>query len=328
MTFLEKMSTDIFLTNITQMTLRVFAAIHGLKKIRLAVFGDLSRISETGEVLSDDSKVQVEITYFNEAGANFYHKAYQDFHAHQYDCVFIITDNQHREQNILTQLKLSKSNSTSPVVIAWNSYLNAIIATLGSFESLPTCLNYTKIFAISSAIFLSRPQGVILECGVYFGGTTAFMGRLQKAFGINRQILAFDTFTGLPAPTSKDIEAGGSIYTEGFFNETSLQKVERLLSNSNLSNDVKLIQGLVQDTLPSALGSNFAAFAFLDMDQYEGTYQALKTLLLAQPAYLIAIIDDTSIPGVDQAIQDACKGYPVLRTNICHNFDLLSLESN
>lgn len=328
MALIEKISTNIFLTNITQMTLRVLAGMRGLKKIRLAVFGDLARISETGEVLADDSRVLVEPTYFNEGGSNFYQKGYDQFDPAHYDCVLVITDDPQVEAKILSQIKLSKSNSTTPVVIAWNSYLHGIISTLNSFESLPSCLNYAKLFAIAAALFLSRSQGVVLECGVFFGGTTAFMGRLQKALGITRQILAFDTFTGLPAPTAKDIEAGGSIYPEGFFNETSLQQVERLLRESGLTNDVKLVQGLVQNTLPGALGSNFASFAFLDMDQYEGTYQALKTILAAQPGNLLAIIDDTSIPGVDQAIKDACKDYQVLRTNISHNFDLLSLGRN
>lgn len=198
-----------------------------------------------------------------------------------------------------------------------------------SVASLPTCLNYEKILALAAGLYLSAHSGAIVECGIFRGGTTLFMALLLKALGIRRKIYAFDTFDGLPAPTEKDIQAGGH-YPEGFFSETSHEAVVQLFRQHGLGDDfagIELVPGLVEKTLPLIFPGlkQGVSLAFLDMDQHSGIFHALAELLKHRMNGVLVFVDDAAIPGVDLAIREACAGRVAARSHLTQNLDLLVL---
>lgn len=109
--------------------------------------------------------------------------------------------------------------------------------------------------------------GDVAECGVAFGQTTFFLDLHVKQAG--KELLAFDTFSGLPYDDSiiseLQCKRGEMDYGKQFFdrfgvlNETSIVPV----------------RGLVEDTLKEYSDRRFC-FVWLDMDLYQPTSFAYK----------------------------------------------------
>jgi predicted O-methyltransferase YrrM len=185
-----------------------------------------------------------------------------------------------------------------------------------------TCLNPRKLSLIAAALYLTPREGAVVECGVYFGGTTIYMGLLQRFLGLSRPIYALDTFEGMPEPTAKD---AGTVYRAGLFNDTRLSTVAGMCRLHGLDSAIRLVPGLIQDTLPRVLAEcPTVAFAFLDTDQYAGTKAGLDHVLPAACQDALVVVDDTTVLGVDTAIAETVRTHSRLqRRNLSGNFDLL-----
>ncbi|MDP2637222.1 MAG: TylF/MycF/NovP-related O-methyltransferase [bacterium] len=146
-------------------------------------------------------------------------------------------------------------------------------------------------------------QGAFVECGVWRGGVAGVLGSRAKQEGKGRVTWLFDSFEGLPEPTKED----GSFAKEysGEKDSGKLVSIEKcvgpitdvrniLFSILRLQeNQVRLVQGWFQDTLPQARsGIGKIALLRLDADWYESTKCALENLydLVSSGGYVV--IDD------------------------------------
>jgi hypothetical protein len=150
------------------------------------------------------------------------------------------------------------------------------------------------------------------------------MGKLLQHMKKKNKVIAIDTFEGMPAATEKD-KTGNFFYDTGMFKETSRERIETQKNKEGLQSYVQLCQGLAQDVLPQISNENrHLHFMLLDTDQYVGTMSGIKTLLSRKDSSWFALIDDTTVSGVDYAIQEALDANPWLkRKSLFHNFDLM-----
>lgn len=242
-----------------------------------------------------------------------------------FDVALVGDVDQAREEQLAAEIRCRAAGGGCTVV-RFRQLVSAHVRALREIraENYFTCLNPRKLSLIAAAVYMSPPEGAVVECGVFMGGTTVYVGLLQRFLGLVRPIYALDTFAGMPAPTQKDF-GGGMHYRAGLFNETRLDVVASVCRAHGLEGAVRLVSGLVQDTLPAVLKeSPRVAFAFLDTDQYAGTAGGLAHVLPAAVPGALVIIDDTGVTGVDRAINEALEANPGLRRHpVSGNFDLL-----
>lgn len=194
----------------------------------------------------------------------------------------------------------------------------------GAFIS---CLNIHKLAVISLATYLAPLRGSVIECGSYLGGTAIWMALLQQALGRKRTIFAMDTFEGMPSPVEQD---GATIYQAGLFEQSNFSRVETYIRAHGLSSEIRLVQGLVQHTFADVWKqTDSVAFALVDTDQYSGTRAALDEIVPRLEPNGLIIVDDTTVAGVDLAINESMATFPHLRrVSLRRNFDVLYAETD
>jgi len=146
--------------------------------------------------------------------------------------------------------------------------------------------------------------GAFVECGVWRGGSMMVVAKVLLAAGASdRDLFLFDTFEGMPAPTSRDVAYDGRSAAK------LLSKRPRHVGDrvwciaderdvrANLAGTgypaerIHLIPGRVEETLPGA-GPGSIALLRLDTDWYESTLHELRHL---EPAVVhggVVMIDD------------------------------------
>lgn len=130
--------------------------------------------------------------------------------------------------------------------------------------------------------------GAFVECGVWRGGAAAIMAHVTKRAGTRRKIWLFDSFEGLPEPTTLDgtkayeyagQRAGGDLVPieRCVAPLDDVRKVMRRLAIAD--EDLVIRQGWFQDTLPAARAEiGPVALLRLDGDWYESTRVCLQML--------------------------------------------------
>jgi hypothetical protein len=113
-----------------------------------------------------------------------------------------------------------------------------------------------------------------VECGCAKGGSAALMALTLQRHGSRRQLWLFDTFEGLPAPTSDDPDYEIAKSFTGEFVGT-LQEVEFFFKQHQLLARVQFVKGLFQDTLPAADITKIALL-HIDGDWYESVKVCLE----------------------------------------------------
>lgn len=185
-----------------------------------------------------------------------------------------------------------------------------------------TCLTPTKIAALTCAVALAPRSGVAVEAGVFLGGSTIYIAKLQRALGIKRRIFAFDTFAGIPAPTERD---GNTPFAEGLFSQGTIETVHANYQAHGVRDDIQTAAGLVQDTLVASLSPSMdIGFALLDLDQYAGTRAGLDAVIPRLHPRGIIAVDDADGEGPSAAINESLEAHPeFMRCNVSTGFDLV-----
>lgn len=143
--------------------------------------------------------------------------------------------------------------------------------------------------------------GDFVECGVWRGGSSMLAAlTFQEARDI-RKFWLYDTFEGMPAPTSDDVRAVGGSAAEKFeqtadgeFSDwcrASLDDVKANMASTGYSGEVEYIKGKVEDTLPKVTPKQISILR-LDTDWYESTKAELEILYPLLAPGGILIIDD------------------------------------
>ena len=238
-------------------------------------------------------------------------KTIGDLESSKYDLLLLGANSPAEELSYLHQLgeHFTTDNPLTCPILLMHRLRAGVKNALGQITKLETCLNFRKLAFIANSI-LATYDGCILECGVYKGGTTVFMGMLLKEWKDSRRIVACDPFDGMPAPTTPD---GDTIYQSGLFTETSFGGVKQYVAEHDLTSQVTVMKGLAQNVLPEVLArEQGVSFALVDTDQYLGTKECLKLIIPKLQENGIVVVDDFNVAGVQQAIAEIRKLYPTL----------------
>lgn len=118
--------------------------------------------------------------------------------------------------------------------------------------------------------------GDVVECGCALGGSAALIALTLREIGSSRDLWLFDTFEGLPAPTSEDPDYEiANLFTGTCL--ATLQEVRKLFEDLQLSDRVQMIKGLFQETLPVTPVTEIALL-HIDGDWYESVKACLDNL--------------------------------------------------
>lgn len=155
-------------------------------------------------------------------------------------------------------------------------------------------------------------KGAFVECGVAEGGCSALLGLVSKHFKSNRDLWMFDSYEGLPNPTSEDFIAGATgnhirPLPPGSCRGT-FEQVEQLIFDDMLlaREHIHMIKGWFENTLPTArheVGN--IALLRIDADWYESVKCCLDNLYdSVVPGGYIVIDDYGTCFGARKALDE------------------------
>jgi O-methyltransferase len=158
--------------------------------------------------------------------------------------------------------------------------------------------------------------GDLVECGVAGGGQLALFKKAMGNRGHIRNIVAFDSFEGIPyGLEGKDTEQAGIGWIpdmDGRLESTGItvHSLENCQINlvrcvGNFDN-ITFIKGWFQDTLPN-YKPNKIAILRLDGDLYESTMVCLKHLFKSVVKGGVVIVDDYGLTGCKLACDEYFK---------------------
>lgn len=174
-------------------------------------------------------------------------------------------------------------------------------------EKLYTQTSVERVYGLIEAVrYLEAAQipGAFVECGVWRGGS--MMAVAQTLIQLNRtqrQLMLFDTFEGMNAPTADDVTFDGRPAADKFSQTqrsknssswcyASLEDVKNNLSlTSYPAERIQYIKGMVEDTIPAHAPAQIALLR-LDTDWYESTRHELVHLYDRLAIGGVLIIDD------------------------------------
>jgi O-methyltransferase len=160
----------------------------------------------------------------------------------------------------------------------------------------------------------SAIAGAIVECGVWKGGSMAAIARtLLQLQDVRRDLYLFDTFEGMPEPTTKDIDYSGKHAAEVLKEDSGsrcadapLERVKEVLYGTGYPRErIHFVRGKVEETIPASAPDSISLLR-LDTDWYTSTTHELVHLFprLAQAG--VIIIDDY---GHWRGSREACDEY-------------------
>ncbi len=150
-------------------------------------------------------------------------------------------------------------------------------------------------------------SGCVIECGVWRGGMSAGMA---EVLGPNREYFLFDSFEGLPTPTSEDGASAKAWQqdTESpqFYDNcrAPIESAQRAMALSGAPNH-KIIKGWFDQTVVGFVPPSPIAVLRLDGDWYDSTMIVLESLYQHMARDGIIIVDDYyTWDGCSRAVHD------------------------
>jgi len=144
--------------------------------------------------------------------------------------------------------------------------------------------------------------GDIVECGVWRGGSMMLVALALMARGdTSRDLVLFDTFEGMSAPTDRDRGPNGESAQvllehtgrdQWLWGVASLEDVKaNMVSTGYPQERLHFVKGKVEDTIPGTIAERIALLR-LDTDWYESTKHELTHLYPRLSRNGILIVDD------------------------------------
>lgn len=179
-------------------------------------------------------------------------------------------------------------------------------------QILLSCMPYTttsaeRLYAVIEGVrYITRARisGAVVECGVWRGGSLlATALALRECHDTERELYGFDTFAGMVAPGTHDVDylgehAGARFSREKFDDSASswcaagVDDVMRTIQKSGHDDRrLHLVKGRVEDTIPASAPSGIALLR-LDTDWYESTRHELEHLFPRLAIGGVLIVDD------------------------------------
>jgi hypothetical protein len=169
-----------------------------------------------------------------------------------------------------------------------------------------------RIVALAEAVRYLVANGIggaLVECGVWRGGSMmAAALTLLQCGDRARDLVLFDTFEGMSAPTSRDVDLRGrtadAATPEGSLAIQEREVADNLRSTGYPMERVRLVKGRVEDTLPAQAPTSIALLR-LDTDWYESTRHELEHLYPRLSRGGVLVIDDYGDwEGARQAVDE------------------------
>jgi hypothetical protein len=162
-----------------------------------------------------------------------------------------------------------------------------------------------RVFALRRAVehvTAERLAGAVVECGVWRGGSMMAVARTLERLGVDdRELFLFDTYEGMPAPTSEDVMYTGAAAADLMKDaqpgtrlraDASLEEVRHNLSLVDYpASRLHFVEGRVEDTIPDEAPDEIALLR-LDTDWYSPTRHTLEHLYPRLSPGGVLIIDD------------------------------------
>lgn len=130
----------------------------------------------------------------------------------------------------------------------------------------------------------TKIQGDILEFGTYRGFTARIMAEYIAEFELDLHLYLYDSFEGFPEISSED----KTCYevSNGFWTKNALalpsnieRQIAKALKKIIPAEQLTIVKGFFEDTLPQNLPSSKASLVHIDCDLYSSTQTVLKHLL-------------------------------------------------
>src|SRR4051812_20295782 len=141
----------------------------------------------------------------------------------------------------------------------------------------------SSLFNLAKEVCARGIAGNFVECGVAAGGSSALLASVINRYSREpRRLFAFDTFEGMPEPTSQDVHGGTQAEKTGWGSGTCSAPESSLLEacrKLGVSDVVAPVKGLFATTLPNwkhKIGP--IAFLHMDGDWYSSTMDILTNL--------------------------------------------------
>jgi O-methyltransferase len=146
-------------------------------------------------------------------------------------------------------------------------------------------------------------DGAIVECGVWRGGASMMAALTLLAMkDAERTLYLYDTFTGMPEPSARDIDVRatpavgkwrasrrGEGSTWAYASRTEVETNVR--GTGYPEANVRFVPGRVEDTIPEHAPDRIAVLR-LDTDWYESTYHELRYLFPRLVSGGVLLLDD------------------------------------
>lgn len=155
-------------------------------------------------------------------------------------------------------------------------------------------------------VLANEIRGDFVECGVWRGGSSMIAASKFKSSGSNKRLWLYDTFKGMPTPDdSVDISYTNQLASQILAGDSgnkskslvwaigSKEEVAMNLSTTGFDmNNLELIEGQVEDTIPAMGIPEEICVLRLDTDWYSSTLHELKYLYPRVVTGGFIIIDD------------------------------------
>lgn len=222
----------------------------------------------------------------------------------------------------------NQSNANKEFFDALEQYWhNSSAPLLAKLENFPKYVSRESITKFLARAMLFQKQllvhGSVIELGVARGGglfTWAHLSSIFEPTNYTREIIGFDTFSGIPAISPQDRASdrpSSEIRPGGFCVEPDTKlDIERAVSIHDLTRylghipKVRLIPGAIEDTAGKFLEDNphtIISLLNIDVDVYTPTSSALRVFLPRIPKGGMVIFDEINnrlFPGETSALFD------------------------
>lgn len=157
---------------------------------------------------------------------------------------------------------------------------------------------------------VEKLPGAIVECGVGAGDTLVMIASVSHAFRATHPIIGFDSFQGLPSPTTEDGPQPAG--TAGYLRYDEAHVWQLLLDRLGPNHGVRLTPGWFADTLPSVAFK--IALLHLDCDLHDSYLTCFSLLTPHLLSGAIIAVDEYAPeairwPGAQKAIDDWCVAH-------------------
>lgn len=146
-----------------------------------------------------------------------------------------------------------------------------------------------------------KTEGVIIEVGVWRGGTGAIIAKQAKLKGIRDRVYLCDTFRGV-------VKAGANdpLYKGGEHADTSKQMVEALFRKLRLDN-IQILEGVFPDETGRLISDKKFRFCHIDVDVYQSSKDILEWLWPRLSMGGMVVFDDygfRNCAGIKQLVDE------------------------